>query len=714
MTAIGALLFFCFATMGLGILASLVLRKRSMPMVMTSFGTLMGLASVGAGILILFNHKVANFVLWSLPGLGRLQLSCDRLSAIFVIVAGLIFIPVSLFSAQYLKHYFERTNLRVFSISYLTLLGSIVLIPIAGDVFTFLLAWEVMTLLCYLLVNADFENDESQRASFLMLAMSEAGTLAVLVAFLILSNAAGTLTFVGIKAAAPHLDTGLRWAVFLLSFLGFSVKVGLVPFNSWLPRAHPVAPANISALLSGLILNLGVYGILRVNLDILPVTSVGPGLLILITGAVSAIVGILYATTENDLKKLLAHSSIENMGITIAGMGAGLVFLASGKATFASMAFIAAFYHMTNHSVYKSLLFLGAGTVDMSAGTRDLNRLGGLLKRMPWTGLFVLIGALSISAMPPFNGFVSEWLTLESLLRSVELSSLGVKIAFVAAGVGLALTAGLAVTCFVRAFAMGFLGMPRSEAARGARETSKPTLVPMAFLALVCLALGVLPTYVIPAMDRVVAPLTGASGTSALVPPFFDTHAPASELPQKFVAEFHDLGAQIGQNTMPGRGLAVIHRGGEKNPVVFAMSTSYMFVTLILLLGISASVVWLVAARHRKVERRPRWDGGVRHLLPEMTYTATGFAQPVRVIFEAIFRPQVVDRRKTVAEHFRMAIRQRRKEVHLTDRLVLHPLTAAAQWLAGNLARMHNGRINAYAGYALLALVIFLTIASVV
>ena len=714
MTGAGFLLFLFLATGSTGIIASLVFSKRLLPLIIAFFGTIMGILSAWFGIISLFGSGVFSFVLWQLPGLGILQATSDRLSSIFIIVSGFIFIPVSLFSIQYLRHYLEWTNLRVFSISYLVFIASIVLIPIAGDIFTFFLAWEAMTLLSYLLVNADFGNDENRRASFLMLAMSEAGTLSVLAAFLILSNAAGILTFAGIKAAAFHMSSGIRWIVFLLSFWGFSVKAGLVPFNSWLPKAHPVAPANISALLSGVILNLGIYGILRVNLDIFPVTTVGPGLVVMITGAFSALVGILYATIENDLKKLLAYSSIENMGIIITGMGAGFVFLALGKNIFASMAFIAAFYHLINHSFYKSMLFLGAGIVDTSAKSRDLDRLGGLLKRMPWTGLFMLAGALSISAIPPFNGFVSEWLTLESLLRSVELTSMGVKIAFVAAGVGLALTAGLAVTCFVRAFAMGFLGIPRSGYAQNAHETGKVSIVSMAFLALICLALGVLPTYVIPTIDRVVTPFTGASGTNALVPSFFKSQTGTDELPQKFVAEFHDLGAQVGRGIIPGRGLVVMHRGGEENPVVFAMSTSYMFITFLLLIGICISVVWLVVARRHKVERRPRWDGGVRRFLPEMTYTATGFAQPVRVIFEAVFRPKTVDNRETIAGHFRIAIHQERKETYLADRMVLFPLVTGARWISVKLALMHGGRINAYAGYALLALLIFLAIAACV
>jgi hydrogenase-4 component B len=712
MNDVETLILVFFALCGLGALASLVVHERSIPKTLAVFGVLAGLAGLVAGAIGLSANGVGHILLWSLPGLGILQFSYDRLSALFMVVAGLIFIPVSLFSSAYLKRYVGRINLKPFSVSYLALLASIVAIPIAGDIFSFLIFWELMALLSYLLVNAEHEREGARRASYLMLAIGEAGTLAVAVAFLILADAAGSTSFSAITTAAPNLSIGLRWTVFSLSFFGFSTKVGLVPVNFWLPRAHPVAPANISAILSGLILNLGLYGILRVNFDLLPITTSGPGVLVMIIGAGSALVGILYATIETDLKKILAYSSIENMGIIATGLGAGLIFQASGRPILSSMAIIAALYHMTNHSLYKTLLFLGAGAIDIHVGTRNLDELGGLLKKMPWTGLFVLVGVLSIAAMPPFNGFVSEWLTLQSLLRSVELASSGIKIAFVVAGVALALTAGLAVTCFVRVFAMSFLGMPRSADASRAEETSRPALVAMAFLAIASLMLGILPTYVIPAMDRVVIPLVGASATTALVPPFFDKNAAAAQLPRKFIAETHDIGAQVGSDVIAGRGMVVMHRGGKANPIIFAMSTSYMFVTLVGLLGLTAGLVWLFAARRRKTERRPRWDGGVRRLLPEMTYTATGFAQPVRVIFEAILRPDIVDRRENIAEHFQISIQRNREEVYLVDRLVLHPMANAAQWIAGILAGMHHGRINAYAGYALLTIVAFLTIAT--
>jgi len=232
-----------------------------------------------------------------------------------------------------------------------------------------------------------------------------------------------------------------------------------VPLNSWLPLAHPVAPTNVSALLSAVIVNLGIYGIVRTALDLAPLAGAAPGLIVLVIGSLSALVGILYATIQNEMKRLLAHSTIENMGIVAAGVGAAMVFVATDHQVVAAVALVAALYHLANHSVYKALLFIGTGAVESGTGTRDLDRLGGIIRGMPWTSAFFLIGVLSIAALPPFNGFVSEWLTLQTMLRSAILSSTVIKIIFAICGALLALTAGLAVTCFVKVFASGFLGM---------------------------------------------------------------------------------------------------------------------------------------------------------------------------------------------------------------------------------------------------------------
>ena len=710
MSTDGLLLALVFALCAAGALAGFAVPDRRNPVLLAWLGSLAALGALWVSGNVLRSGAVFQGELWTIYPLGTLSVSLDRLSALFLIVAAVVVLASSIFSASYLQRYLGRYSLKAFTAWYLLLFASIVLILIAADALLFLLAWEAMSILSYLLVNFEHRRDESSRAAYLMLGMGEAGFVAVAVALLVLAVKAGSLEFAAFKTAGPDLVPAARWLVFLLTFFGFGVKAGLVPVNTWLPRAHPAAPANVSAILSGVILNLGLYGIVRFNLDLAPVNMIGAGLVVLVVGTISALVGILYATTEDDLKAMLAHSSIENIGIVTVGLGAGIIFTAYGRPMPAGIAFVAAFYHMINHSIYKALLFLGAGTVNDRAGTRDLNRLGGLIRTMPWTAGAVLVGALAISALPPFNGFVSEWLTLQTMLRSAELPSIPVKIVFALCGAGLALTAALAVTCFVKMFAMGFLGMSRSEGAAKAVEAQSSSIFPMVFLAALCLLLGVLPTYVIPALNRTLQPWTDAS-TDALVPPFFASAPTHGTLPAPFVAEFHDLGAQVGQSVLPGRGLVVLHRGGEANPVVFAMSTSYMVVVLAGLLVLTYAIIRVWLTRRRKLLRRERWDGGLRLLLPEMSYTATGFSNPVRVIFDAVFRPTTVeDTRETVAEHFRNAIRREKETVHLVDKLVFLPVRSATLWFARGLALMHHGRLNAYASYVLLASLLALAI----
>jgi len=696
-----------FAACGAGILLSLAVRPARQGVVLAWFGCFAAIAAGVAGAEVLLTGKVFAQPLWSLSGLTTLTLRLDQLSAAFVLVAGLVLFPASIYASGELKRDSFRGHERAFTVLLLALYASVVVILISGDALLFLLAWEVMSILCYLLVVTSPERENGQVGSaYLLLAMGEAGTLAAALGFLVLALGASSLEFGALKAGASALGANARWGVFLLTFFGFGVKAGLVPVNSWLQPAYATAPRAFAPVLAGVTLNLGLYGILRVNADLMPATQAGAGLIALVVGTASALLGILYATTDNDLKAMLAHSSIENVGIVVAGFGAGMVFVATNHPALAAMAFMAALYHMINHSLYKALLFFGVGAVETQTGTRDMDRLGGLIKWMPLTALGFLVGTLSIGALPPFNGFVSEWLTLQVMLRSAELSSTGAKIVFALCGAGLALTAALAVTCFVKVFAMSFLGMRRLEERR-VTEAAPPVLASMAILAVLCLALGVLPTYVIPMLNPVSMQLAGTSAADALVPPFFAQAPGHGALPAPFVGEFHDLGAQVGQAVLPGRGLVVLHRGATENPVVFAMSTSYMLLALIGLLLLTYIIIRLWLTRTRRLARRERWDGGVRRLLPEMTYTATGFSNPVRVIFDAIFRPTTVeDTRETVAEHFRMAIRREKERVHLVDRLVFEPVRSATLWFARWLAAMHHGRINAYVTYAFVALLI--------
>ncbi len=708
MNSVGLALVLVFAFCGVGAVSALVVPERRTPALLAWSGSLAALAGMCAAGIVLRGGEF-RATLWTIASLGTVGVSLDRLSAFFLLIAAVVVLASSVFSASYMKRYDGHYKISTFTAWYLLLFASIAWILIANEVLGFLLAWEAMSILSYLLVNFEHQREDTNRAGCLMLVMGESGFVVVEVVLLFLAVRAGSLEFSALKSAALGLGTVTRWVVFVLTFFGFSVKAGLAPVNTWLPRAHPAAPANVSAILSGVILNLGLYGIVRVNLDIVPVRMVGAGLVVLAVGTISALVGILYATTESDLKALLAHSSIENIGIVTVGLGAGIIFTAQQQPLLAGMAFVAAFYHMLNHSVYKALLFLGAGAVDDRAGTRDLDRLGGLIRVMPYTAGAFLVGSLAISALPPFNGFISEWLTLQTLLRSAELSSVTLRLAFALCGAALALTAALAVTCFVKAFAMGFLGISRSgREAKKISEMSSSAIAPMALLAVLCLLLGVLPTYVIPALNHELQPLIHPGTVETLVPPFFASSPAHTELPSTFVSDFHSLGAQVGQNVLPGRGLVVLQRGGARNPVVFAMSTFYGFIAL----AIFGFITWIVvtlATRKRNLVRNEIWAGGIPRLLPEMSYTATGFSNPVRVVFQAIFRPNVVeDTRKTVAVHFRTAILRRREETHLVDRLFFHPIGDAFSWFARRLAGMHHGRLNAYVAYTLAFVILIL------
>ncbi len=712
MSLADGLLVLFFAFLGVAIIVTLVSSGRSGPLLMALFGAASGALLVAAGAVILAGGRPVDLSLWSIPGLGALHLALDPLSALFLIVAGLVFLPVSIFSAGYARRYEGRYSLKAMAVNSYALFASIALLLSTDSLLLFLLAWEGVALFSYLLVNFEHDHAPTRSAAYLFLVMAEAGTAAVVVAFMLLANGAHSFDFAEIRAAASSAGPGIRWAVFLLSFFGFGVKAGIVPVNAWLPRAHPAAPANVSAIMSGTVLNMGLYGILRTNGDLLPLTQVAPGVIVLLVGALSAIVGILYATTANDLKTMLAHSSIENIGIVVAGFGGAFVFAASGRGDLAAILVTAALYHMTNHSLYKSLLFMGAGSVDEAVGTRDLDRLGGLARWMPLTSIFFLAGALSIAAIPPFNGFVSEWLTFQGILRSAELASRAVQVAFVLAGACLALTAALAITCFVKAFAMGFLGVARSPEVRRARERPLITVFSLGIPAALCLLLGILPTYVIPALDRAARPVVVETSSAVeLVPPFFAPPPYSGELPEGFVRDFHDIGAQVGQGLLPGRGLVVLHRGGPDRHVVFAMAPSYM-ILLLVLLGGGTYVVVRVASRSRSLRRARQWDGGLHRLPHELTYTATGFSNPVRVIFRGIFRPRTIeDLHETMSEHFRGPIRRQYEEVHVVTRLFVKPLTRSARWLSDNLARMHSGKINTYVGYVLITLAVFVVLA---
>jgi formate hydrogenlyase subunit 3/multisubunit Na+/H+ antiporter MnhD subunit len=457
----GASLVLFFLTCAGGILLSAFFGRKRAPLVIAIAGTFSSLLMVLASATVLVTGQSYEASLWTLDGFGRLTLRLDALSSIFLLAAGIVYFSVSLFVRNFINDQLDDAYpTHRYGVLYFALMASVVLILVASDAPLFLISWECMSILCFLLLNYDLRGQSDKIAGYIMLAMSEAGFLAVVVAFLVLGRAAADLSFSALSAASAGLPPQALWGVFLLGFFGFGVKAGLVPVNFWLPRSYTAAPSIFIPVFAGVTLNLGFYGILRLNADLVH-TGYGTGVLALVVGSITALVGILYATTDNDMKTMLAHSSIENAGIIVAGLGAFLIYRASRHPVAAAIALSAALYHMLNHSIYKALLFQGAAYVEAETGTRDMDQLGGLSRLLPGLSIIFLVGCLPISAVPPFNGFVSEWMTLQALLRSAVLSSTSIRIVFALCGAALALTAALAVTCFVKTYAMSFLGFRR-------------------------------------------------------------------------------------------------------------------------------------------------------------------------------------------------------------------------------------------------------------
>ncbi|HYW92680.1 MAG TPA: proton-conducting transporter membrane subunit [Gammaproteobacteria bacterium] len=632
-----------------------------------------------------------------LPALG---FTLDPLRGFFLLIAASVH---ALSVAFIVRDSREHAALRGRALlAWTTLLqAATVAVLLSTTVLSFMFTWEVMSLALWALVTFDTRNPLHVRAGYVTLGLSEAGALAALAGLLILSGAAGSSSFSGIAAAAPHLSPRVVWPGFLLTFFGFGVKTGIVPVNTWMGAGYTAAPRSLRPLFSGATMNLGVFSLWVID-GPLATHALWPALIVLVVGALTAILGIVYALVQSDMSRLLTHSSIENLGIVVAALGAGYAFSALGDPVLGGMALVAGLYHMLNHSAYKTLLFLGAGGIDAVTGTHALDRLGGLLRRLPLFGTLFLLGALAIAALPPFNGFVSEWLTLESLLRVVQIAEVPVRFTFALSGALLALTAGLAMTCFVMLAGTSLLGLPRSHEAAAAAGMPRSVTVPMAVLAVVCFGLGVLATAVIPALGRLVAPLAGADPTAALVPAFFRN---AHGLPGAIVTDLTHIGAQVGRGVLPLRGLVVLHSGGLPTPVIFAMSTGLVFTviaTLVLIVWIPARVL-----RRPRVRRAPLWAAGLARLRPEMTYNATAFAAPVRALFDTLLRP-AVDEHVERQGAFATAVHRESRMVHIADRLTLHPLVAGMLAVSEKLARMHQGKVNVYAGYVVLALVAIL------
>ncbi len=635
-------------------------------------------AGVWLSVQVLTTTTPDPVVIVPLPALfpfAHLSLAFDGLGAFFLLVVSLITVAAALFGPAYLAAHPTRSpaaevaGINVF-------VGSMALVLGAHDALTFLLAWEGMTLASYVLVVSE-GGETSARAGLVYVGMAHAGAALLIVVFLSLANRAGSFDFPALRLAAAALPPAERSVLFFLVLGGLAAKAGAVPLHVWLPLAHPAAPSHASALMSGVMLKVAIYALLRFGLDLLAPSGALPpswGWTIVFMGATSAVLGVLYALQQHDLKRLLAFHSVENVGIILLGVGIAMLLAHRGAVadTLSALGLAAALLHTLNHAAFKGLLFLGAGSIQAATHRLNMEGLGGLARRMPWTAWLFLVGAIAISALPPLNGFVSEWMTFQALvLGGAELGG-AQGLAAVVATSALALTGGLAAACFVKAFGVTFLGRARSPQAAEAKEVAPSMRAAMMLLAAVCVLVGVLPGHVIALLDAPVRTLLGGAPLSALV----TVHGPLVLTAQ---------GASA-----PGTSLSLAAAAG--------------------LFAILAVVVWAVVAWPRATKRRlaPTWTCG---MTPgsRFDYTATAFAKPLRSIFSSIYRPRPSVRQEPGQTSY--ALRSMHWEediVDIAETQLYRRLYSGVMRVAAAVRRRSTGSIHGYIAYVLVTLLLTL------
>lgn len=646
------------------IVATLALARRPASCRWVAFGgSVLALAlAIAVAARILASGETIGGVLFAHAASGIvLDYAVTPLSAWFLMVLGLVSIPIAVYSVGYLAHAVPPSRTAAVGAMFNALLATVEVVFIANNVIGFLFAWELMTLATAALVATEHEAPTSRRAAFLYLVMSHVGTGALVAGFFTLSSTAGSLSFPDILAG--NVVSGpLRNGLFVLFFLGFGVKAGIIPLHVWLPEAHPAAPSSISALMSAVLIKAGVYGLFKVCAFGLGTPHVNWGLACMALGTLSAILGVLYALAQRDLKRLLAYSTIENAGIILLGLGAGMTMLATGRNELAVVAVAASLYHVLNHGVFKGLLFLGAGSVVMATGTRQIEDFGGLLRRMPWSGPLFLIGALAISGVPPLNGFTSEWLTFQALLLAFQSVPGLTRVNFPVAGALLALTSALAAACFVKAFGITFLALPRSQAAADAHEVPIVMLAPQVVLAALCLALGVFPGVVLSTLGTVTSSLPGLPSSQSLA------------------------AGPLGMGTGPGPFATVV-------PAALGL-------TVLGAIGVGV-VVTILMRVSRVIRHAPTWGcGGV--LNPDTEYTGTAFSKPLLMVFRAVYRPtREVEALADVSPYFPQEVRYRVEIEPTFERYLYRPLTRAVMKVAQQMKVLQAGSLHAYLGYVL-------------
>jgi formate hydrogenlyase subunit 3/multisubunit Na+/H+ antiporter MnhD subunit len=601
-----------------------------------------------------------------LQPLGGVSLRVDPLGAFFLLIVAVTGAPASLYALGYLRHLDGQVRGRAVHALFNVFLAAMCLVPIADNVATFLFAWEVTALSSYLLVVSDPEQEGAAAAGLWYAVMTHAGFLALLAAFVLLGQG-GPLEFPAMRAGAAALPSTTQGVVVLLMLAAFGSKAGLVPVHVWLPRAHPAAPSHVSALMSGAMVKLGVYGAIRVLFDLMPPLSPWWGGAVLALGVATALTGVLYSVAEPHLKRVLAYSTVENLGLIFVGVGFALLMRAYGNDVLAAMGLVVALLHTLNHAVFKTLLFLAAGAVIHGARTSSLEGLGGLIKRMPHTAVLCLVGVLALAAVPPLNGFTSEWLTFQLLVAGARYTEPALAIVLPLALAVVALVAGLAAVSAVRLFGIAFLALPRTDGARDAHEAPLTMRAAMLLPAAGCIVLGLIPTLAVTQLTAVVS----------------------------------DLGLPMGQLDT-GFALVLPLVGSQLWPIAIAA-----------LLGAGAVVAAAVAQTSRgPVRTDTTWNCGRIAQSPRQEYTAAAFAEPLKRVFTGFYRPthEVSIDVHPVSPYFVRGITLRADFAPWMEQTLYTPLIRAARWVSDQAGRLQTGSIHLYLAFLPGALLVLLLI----
>ena len=628
--------------------------------VLFPLGALLALVLAGLALAAIAQPAATMTLPVGLPDLP-VHLRLDALSALFLLLLGVATAGISIFAAGYFREG-QGTAPGLLCLQYHVFLASMVLVLLADDAYAFMVAWETMALSSYFLVTTQHRLPEIRSAGFLYLLIAHVGAIGILLGFGVMQGGSWQFTFDAMRGA--ELSPAWASVAFGLMVFGFGAKAGLLPVHVWLPEAHPAAPSPVSALMSGVMLKTAIYGVLRVSFDLLPAVQWWWGGVLLALGLATAAFGVVYAAVQSDMKRLLAYSSIENIGILYAGIGLTIVFSAFELGALAALALAATLYHALNHACFKSLLFLVTGSVLHATRERSLGRLGGLMRSMPWVAWLGLVGTLAIAGLPPLNGFVSEWLLLQSFLFTPTIPQTFANMLIPVGAAVLALVAALSAYVMVKFYGVIFLGQPREPQLAQARDCGRFERIGLAWLAALCIALGLMPAWVLELLAPVTALLAGAT------------------------VEQHGASMLWLAPMAPER--------ASYAPLLFLAGT----------FGVIAASFLVVRALFRvPIRRAPPWDCGYPAQTPRMQDSAEGFGQPIRHMFGPVFRM----RRQLPAPEDT----EPRYAVTVEDRFwfgLYEPLARAVQWLAEQIGRLQQGRISTYLLYSFVTLAALLLI----